>query len=602
MILFLLSLLAGILTVLAPCTISLLPVIVGGSLSGETSLKRALVVTISLGISVIAFTILLKVSTTLVNVPQTFWEEVSGIIIIVLGVTMIFPKLWDSIPFLNTINKDSNRILATGYNKQNVVGDILVGAALGPVFSSCSPTYFLILATVLPRSLAEGFIYLLAYAVGLCGMLLLVTIIGQRIMGSLGVASDPRGWFKRAIGVVFLAVGIAIFFGYDKTVELAVASHIYDVTQLEQTLLPRFIPSQPTTASGTVQTDYLTDTSTATSSPTNMLSTAARIAAKSLHYNRAPEITNPSGYINTNGQPITINEFKGKKVVLVDIWTYSCINCQRTIPYLKEWYAKYHDQGLEIIGIHTPEFAFEKVQSNVEQAVKSFGILWPVVLDNEYGTWNAFGNQFWPRKYLIDSDGFIVYDHAGEGNYDVTEKAIQKALAERAQILGQTAPIPSGTVATPPPVSIEAGSPETYFGASRNEFFGNGIPGTSGKNTFTIQDSIADNTLYLGGTWNILDEYAESIANSSVAYKYTAKGVYLVAGANNPITVEVQLDGSPMPSNMKGADIIYKNGKSYVTVQTNRLYKLIDASSASSHTLKLIIPQAGLQAFTFTFG
>jgi thiol-disulfide isomerase/thioredoxin len=397
-------------------------------------------------------------------------------------------------------------------------------------------------------------------------------------------------------------VGIAIFFGYDKTVELAVASHIYDVTLIEQKLLPQLVPAVPTTASSSTATDYASDTSIASSSPLGTLSNAARVAAKALHYNRAPEITSPSGYINTNGQPITIGQFKGKKVVLVDIWTYSCINCQRTIPYLKEWYDKYHDQGLEIIGIHTPEFAFEKVQTNVQEAVKSFGIMWPVVLDNEYGTWNAFGNQFWPRKYLIDSDGFIVYDHAGEGNYDVTEKAIQKALAERAQILGQAMPVSTGTVATPASVSIEAASPETYFGASRNEYLGNGTPGASGKTVFSIPNSIADNMLYLGGTWNILDEYAVSTPDSSAAFKYTAKGMYFVAGAPSPITIEVLLDGAPIPASMKGADITYKDGKSYVTVQINRLYKLIDASSASTHILKLVIPQAGLQAFTFTFG
>lgn len=624
MTLFLLSLLAGVLTVLAPCTISLLPVIVGGSLSGEKSIRRALVVIISLGIAVIAFTLLLKVSTALINVPQSFWKEVSGVIIVVLGLTMIFPALWEKLPFLNTLNKDSNKLLAKGYQKQNFFGDVLIGTALGPVFSSCSPTYFLIIATVLPRSISSGLIYLFAYALGLCGMLLLVTIIGQRIMGALGVASDPRGIFKRAIGVLFLVVGIAIFLGYDKKLELYIASNVFDVTKIEQTLLPKYLPSSP--SASITPTPVSQDSATATSSsvvkiadslpvsPTsspvsalkpatiaNIMPADARIMMKNAKYQKAPEITNPSGYVNTGGKPITIGEFRNKKVVLIDIWTYSCINCQRTLPYLKQWYDKYHDQGLEIIGVHTPEFAFEHVLAHVQKAVDDDGVKYPVVLDNDYGTWNAFGNQFWPRKYLIDSDGFIVYDHAGEGSYAETEAAIQKALTERSQILGDSTTISSGVVSAKP-VSIEAGSPETYFGSSRNKYLGNGTSGSTGAQSFTLPTKLQSNMLYLGGTWNITPEYAESKSDAVIEYQYTAKGVYFVAGASTATTLEIQIDGAPIPAAIKGADIIVKGGKSYITVQATKLYRLIDAASASTHTIKILVPQAGLQAFTFTFG
>jgi cytochrome c biogenesis protein CcdA len=176
-------------------------------------------VTLSLGVSVIAFTLLLKASTALINVPQTFWQGLSGVIIIALGIAMIFPRLWDAIPFLNSLNKESNKALAVGYQKQNIAGDVLTGAALGPVFSSCSPTYFLILATVLPRSIPEGIIYLLAYSIGLCGGLFVVALAGQKLLAWLGVASDPNGWLKRVVGVLFLALGLAIFFGYDKVAE-----------------------------------------------------------------------------------------------------------------------------------------------------------------------------------------------------------------------------------------------------------------------------------------------------------------------------------------------------------------------------------------------
>ena len=184
MILFLIALLAGVLTVLAPCTISLLPVIVGGSIGNEKqSFKKAIVVTVSLGISVIIFTLVLKVSTVFINIPQELWQMFSGIIIFIIGITMIFPSLYENLPWINKLNQGSNKIIAVGYNKKNFWGDVVTGAALGPVFSSCSPTYFLILATVLPRSFGVGVVYLFAYAIGLSGMLLVVCFVGQKFYG-----------------------------------------------------------------------------------------------------------------------------------------------------------------------------------------------------------------------------------------------------------------------------------------------------------------------------------------------------------------------------------------------------------------------------------
>src|SRR3990167_4991738 len=224
----------------------------------------------------------------------------------------------------------------------------------------------------------------------------------------------------------------------------------------------------------------------------------------------APDISTPDGFINTNNLPITISEFKGKKVVLLDIWTYSCINCQRTIPYLNEWYKEYEDEGLVIIGLHTPEFSFEKVQENVEKAVKDFGIKYPVVLDNDFSTWQAYKNQYWPRKYLIDIDGYIVYDHIGEGAYEETEEAIRRALSERAARLGGAVEMSgtSGAVVAEAPVPGMVRSPETYFGAWRNDNLGNGEARKEGIQTLVIPERLQKNLFYLGGVWNVEDEYA----------------------------------------------------------------------------------------------
>ena len=616
MILFLISFIAGVLTVLAPCVLPLLPVIVGGSLS-TGSMRRAYTICLSLGGSVIVFTLLLKASTAFITIPQSFWNSFSGTILVLFGIVMVFPRLWDNLGFVNLMNRSSNKALAVGYQKNSIWGDMLMGAALGPVFSSCSPTYFVILATVLPASFAMGFADLLAYAVGLSGFLFIIAIAGQKLVDKLGVAIEPTGWFRRGIGILFLIVGLGVLTGGEAKLEAWLLNRGFDVTVVEQYLLGA--PGGQTTTVNilNVSGDSSDSTSTdATSSATGGQSTKVSFPSaqtKALVYKKAPEITSPDGYINTGGKPITIGEFKGKKVVLIDIWTYSCINCQRTLPYIKMWYDKYSDQGLEIIGIHTPEFAFEHVLANVQAAATGFGLKYPIVLDNEYGTWNAFGNQFWPRKYLIDIDGYIVYDHAGEGNYDETEKAIQKALAERDARLGEaTTTLPA--VSAPTNVvtvdETKLGSPETYFGAARNEYLGNGTQGQTGTQSLGEPVSVNPNTLYLIGVWNFASEYAEtpssvggSAGSDRVDYRYNAKNVYWVAGSTGAgIEVEVLRDSKPLDSSYAGKDIYFRDGKSYVKIGGNKLYQLIGDTAYGDHFLELIISKPGLQAYTFTFG
>ena len=237
MILLFISFVAGLLTVLAPCVLPILPVIIGSSVSGGVNRRRAYTVTASLGISVVLFTLLLKVSTVFIYIQPSVWEWISGSILIVFGVLSIFPGLWESLPGVNAMSRNSNKLMSSGYQKQSFTGDVIMGAALGPVFASCSPTYFVILATVLPASFGMGLLDLSAYALGLVLILLLVAFIGQRVVDKLGIASDPRGWFKRSVGVLLVVVGILVFTGYLKTIEAWVLSNVFDVTTIEQKLL-----------------------------------------------------------------------------------------------------------------------------------------------------------------------------------------------------------------------------------------------------------------------------------------------------------------------------------------------------------------------------
>ena len=321
----------------------------------------------------------------------------------------------------------------------------------------------------------------------------------------------------------------------------------------------------------------------------------------------AKEISSPDDFINTDGKPVTIGELIGKKVVLLDIWTYSCINCQRTIPYLNSWHEKYAGKGLVIIGLHTPEFEFEKKYENVLAAVSKFGIKYPVVLDNDYSTWRAYRNQYWPRKYLIDIKGNVVYDHIGEGAYEETERRIQAALKDRMTVLGEKGTVDVGV--TEEKALIRPQSPETYFGSARNDNLGNGKANESGTQTLSIPETKLLNLLYLGGTWTIEPEFAVNASSAVIEFRYKAKEVYFVASSATGQRVKIYNDGvlqkgdGPVDCREKGycgGEDVQADGTVYI--QEDRLYKLIQNERVEEHVLKIEIESSGLKAFTFTFG
>ncbi|MBU6501045.1 MAG: redoxin domain-containing protein [Patescibacteria group bacterium] len=334
-------------------------------------------------------------------------------------------------------------------------------------------------------------------------------------------------------------------------------------------------------------------------------------ADKKAGYQPAIEISNPTDFINASSS-FLLKNLIGKKIILLDFWTYSCINCIRTLPYLNSWYQRYRDEGLEIVGIHTPEFDFEKRYDNVKAATEKFGIKYPVVLDSDYGTWTAYSNQYWPHEYLIDLAGYIVHDQIGEGNYGETETEIQKLLAERSRVLGVAQGEMLTSTVSVPQSNISGGflSPETYFGAARNQYLANGVQGTAGSQNLQVPQNISLNSLYLTGSWNFQNEYATNNAvGTKIIYKYNAARVYFVADAPKGATIEIFQDGQPVSAAAAGSDV--HNGK--VTIQESRLYNIIDnrgncspngvcSDGSSEHTLEIIIDSPGLDAYTFTFG
>jgi len=288
----------------------------------------------------------------------------------------------------------------------------------------------------------------------------------------------------------------------------------------------------------------------------------------------APDFTGISTWLNS--PPLTVAGLKGK-VVLVQFWTYSCINCLRTLPYVTKWYTKYKDKGFIVIGVHTPEFAFEKETGNVETAIKRFGISYPVALDNQYSTWNAYQNLYWPAEYLIDKSGNIVATQFGEGAYSQIESAI-------ARLVGDHFPDPK---AIDPDLSA-IGSPEMYFGAGKNSGAIVSLQESrAGERFYTAPESIPPDRFALSGIWKLSENKATlSSDGGEMLLRFNAPKVNLVAGSPSAQTLAITIDGKTQPP---------------VTVQGSQLYSLY-SGAAGEHVLRVTVPKAGLSAFTFTFG
>jgi len=323
-------------------------------------------------------------------------------------------------------------------------------------------------------------------------------------------------------------------------------------------------------------------------------------------FKKAPEFSGITSYINTNEKKLS--DLKGK-VVLVDFWTYSCINCIRTIPYLVEWNQKYSGEGLVIVGIHSPEFDFEKNIDNVKQAVTRFGIKYPVLLDNDHGTWNAFQNSYWPRKYLVDSEGYIRYDHIGEGGYLETENAIRNLLAERSSQQGiEKTNINQTKLTVPEAQSVDFNqikTPELYFGYqyARGQL-GNAEgfnPEKTVNYTIPIPSSyLKPNVIYLQGLWKNNPDSMELVGPiGKIILAYSSKSVNIVAGGKGQITVKEDGKENQMNSLTKGKDV---DAEGKLIIDGQRLYNIADHTNYGNHHIEINAKGPGFKLYTFTFG
>jgi cytochrome c biogenesis protein CcdA/thiol-disulfide isomerase/thioredoxin len=560
--------LAGMLTVLAPCVLPLLPVIIGGSVAGDTKDKRRpFLIAGSLAVSLIAFTVLLKASTLLIAIPPAAITYVSGGIIVAIGLATLFPITYATLVSRSGIEHRALRLLGNGTKHKNQwIGPVITGAALGPVFSSCSPVYGYILATVLPAHFATAMAYIVSYVIGLALVLLAIGYYGQRLTARLKFASNPRGYFQRGLAVLFILVGVMIITGTGTKLQVFVADHTpFKFDNLSSKLIPK--------QSGAKKID---------------ISKLYNVAAF-----KAPEFTGIQNWINSN--PQTMAQLKGK-VVLVDFWTYTCINCIRSLPYVEGWYSHYQKDGLVVIGVEAPEFAYEKIPSNVAAAVKQDGLTYPVAIDGNLATWNAYNNQYWPADYLIDRNGNVRREDFGEGNYNQTEQAIRGLLAENSNTkLSANLITPSNT-----PVPVDQNqTPETYLGTDRADAY-SGSPelGTQPDQTYSFAGQLYNSQWSLSGEWQVSGSAITAGKDAKLRINVAAKNVYLVGGAPNSSIINVSFSGKPISdAGDAGADVT----NSQLTMQLSNLYRIASFKTFTSGIVELDVP-AGVSLNTFTFG
>lgn len=545
MSLLIISFLAGMLSVLAPCVLPVLPVILWSSLWADKR-YRPIIIVISLMFFIVFFTIILKISSAFINIPSSFWIYFSAIIIIAYGITLIFPSLRDKISITLWLNK-ANELSEKAGKVNGIWWDILLGASLGPIFASCSPTYAILLSLVFPKSFALWLIYTCVYALWFGLLLLVVAYGGRAVIKKLNPIANPDWWFKKVLGMILVITWLLIASWYMQKLQVSIlSSGVWDVTKIEQSLLQNapelWNKNINKSNSWNIESPYLN---------------ADYIS---------PDIKWLQNWINTSGYNSL--SWLRWKVVLIDFWTYSCINCIRTLDTMKQRDVTYKDKWLVIIWVHAPEFQFEKKIENVQKAVNDFGIKYAVAQDNNFQTWNSFDNHYRPAKYLIDKNGNVRYTHFGEGNYPETEKAIQVLLWFTWDIIS-TDKISNRNW----PVT-----PETYLWNSRKKNFSEIESSIANQRWLSWKRNNSDENIYLADNawWSI-----------SINSQWSETNLVMWADSWSTISASIYIDDKLSQK---------------IQVSEYKLYNLYKSDIAWLHKIKVIFDKWWITAFAYTFG
>ncbi|MDD2914537.1 MAG: cytochrome c biogenesis protein DipZ [Gallionella sp.] len=566
MLIIFLAYIGGLLTIFSPCVLPVLPFIFARS---DQSFRRS-GLPILLGMAA-TFTLLASLAAVggawLVEANQ-YGRYAAMALLLVLGLALISPALAERLmrPFVTL----GGRLQQRADQQGSVKGSLLLGVAVGFLWAPCAgPILGLVLAgAALNGANLYSALLLLVFAAGAATSLGVALLAGGRVFSLMKRGLGAEEWLRRALGAAVVAGVVVIALGWDT--RFLSQFDFLNTAATEQKLLEQL--EQP---SGAILV----------AEPPAM-----------------PPLSGATLWLNS---PPLNNEMLRGKVVLVDFWTYSCINCLRTLPYLKAWHEKYRDQGLVIIGIHAPEFAFEKDRRNVEQAIRDLGITYPVAMDNQYAIWNAFRNNYWPAHYLVDANGKIRHQHFGEGAYQETERMIQALLREahhgKLAMSDKTVQV-AGTGATAAAADAER-SPETYLGYARQENLASPEPiHQDSAMQYSAPRALELNQWAFSGKWLVSPESAALKASGgAISYHFQGRDLHLVMGARNnqPLRFRVTLDGAP-PGADHGADV---DAQGNGLIREQRLYQLIrQTSKITGRTFRIEFPDAGAEAFAFTFG
>lgn len=562
--------LAGVVTILSPCILPLMPIILSSSATG--SRKYPFGVVLGFILSFTFFTLFLTALVRLTGLSPDFVRGIAVAVILGFGLVLVVPKL--TVVFervaaiLASKGAQLQRRKSTFPVEPGLFSGMLIGVSLGLIWTPCvGPILASVISLALTGSVtAEAFLITLSYSVGTAIPMLAILYGGRQLIQRVPWLTRNLGTLQKAFGWLMILTALAIAFNFDRQFQTYILEQfpnygkgltsIEENASVKQVLEKKMPTPSPETDSG---------------------------------FLKAAELIPGGEWFNS--EPLTLSKLRGK-VVLVDFWTYSCINCIRTFPYLKAWHEKYVDQGLVIIGVHTPEFEFEKSADNVRNALKDFGIEYPVMQDNNFATWSAYNNHYWPAKYFIDHNGDILSAHFGEGAYDESEALIQKMLRDA----GRTV---SGEIRNEP-YRIYSATPETYLGTLRIDRFASPERLADGKVAiYSFPETLGSNEIAFGGPWVAGREQSSPRQGAKLRINFESKQVFLVMrplGADSG-QARVILDGKPIAANA-GKDV--KEG--IATVDGDRLYELVNLPAPGRHELELEFLDSNTEVYAFTFG
>jgi cytochrome c biogenesis protein CcdA/thiol-disulfide isomerase/thioredoxin len=579
MLLFLLAYLGGVLTIVSPCILPVLPFVFARA--NQSFVQSGLPLLAGMAITFAGVATLAAVGGGWAVEANQYGRWVAIALLGFFGLTLLFPQLSDRatrplVALGGRLSASADQAQAEG--RGNLASSFLLGIATGLLWAPCAGP---ILGLILTGAALEGAsvstsLLLLAYAAGAATSLALALLVGGRVFAAMKKSLGAGEWVRRGLGVAVLLGVVAIATGLD-TGYLAKLSTA-QTNALEQRLAGTF------GMKGEAHS-------------TNVMELASGELDLPVE-GQLPELGGITHWLNS--PPLTREQLRGK-VVLIDFWTYSCINCLRTIPYVRAWAERYKADGLVVIGVHAPEFAFEKDVANVRQAAADLKVTYPVAIDNNFAIWRAFKNRYWPAHYFVDAQGRVRYHHFGEGNYARSERVIRQLLAEagrkpktRGAASVELAGVGAGASGT-------SRSPETYVGYGRAEnFVSAGGMKRDAAASYTLPPSLALNQWGLAGDWTVRRQDALlGRAGGRIAFRFHARDLHLVLGAAKPVRFRVTIDGKP-PGKHHGIDT---DNAGNGTVSSQRLYQLIrQQGEVGEHLFEIEFLDAGVQAFAFTFG